>query len=264
MGPDHPHRRVARDPHGDRLQQPAGPEVLQHVDDLPRVRHLHEGDRPARHALHHQSHLRHLRRQPLHLLGAQPEHGVRGQAAEARRLRLQHRRGGGLHVRPCDLQRLHVQRGLVRADGQGDQSERAPEGGEHAGAQRGHPWLPDDRRHHAGAQPVHRRLLPGDAARGALHARDVLPLRRQAHPPVHDHARRGQRAHHAPDLHGLLRAADALHRLRQAQRADARRPLRLLAGGVAGLRRRGLPGDQPGLLGRVRRPRVTSTTTTSR
>ena len=32
-----------------------------HVDDLPRVRHLHEGDRPARRALHHQPHLRHLR-----------------------------------------------------------------------------------------------------------------------------------------------------------------------------------------------------------
>ena len=30
-----------------------GPEVLQHLDDLPRVRHLHEGDRPARRALHH-------------------------------------------------------------------------------------------------------------------------------------------------------------------------------------------------------------------
>ena len=60
LGPDHPHRRVARDPHGDRLQQPAGPQVLQHVDDLPRVRHLHEGDRSSRHPLHHQPHLRHL------------------------------------------------------------------------------------------------------------------------------------------------------------------------------------------------------------
>ncbi len=38
-----------------------GAEVLQHVDDLPRLRHLHEGDRSARRALHHQPHLRHLR-----------------------------------------------------------------------------------------------------------------------------------------------------------------------------------------------------------
>ena len=113
------------------------------------------------------------------------------------------------------------------------------EGREHAGAALRHPRLQDDRRHHAGAEPVHRRLLPGDAACGALHARDVLPLRGPPHAPVDDHARRGQRAHHPPDLHGLLRAADALHRLRQAQRAHARRPLRLLAGGAAGLRQVG-------------------------
>ena len=33
-------------------------------------------------------------------------------------------------------------------------------------------------------------LLPGDPAGGALHARDVLPVRGPAHPPVDDHARR--------------------------------------------------------------------------
>ena len=31
----HPHRRVAGDPHGDRLREPGGAEVLQHVDGLP-------------------------------------------------------------------------------------------------------------------------------------------------------------------------------------------------------------------------------------
>ena len=61
VGPDHPDRREPRDPHGDRLLQPAGPQVLLDVDDLPRIRHLHEGDRPARRALHHQPDLRHLR-----------------------------------------------------------------------------------------------------------------------------------------------------------------------------------------------------------
>ena len=65
-----------------------------------------------------------------------------------------------------------------------------------------------------------------------------------------------ERAHHAPDLHGLLRAADALHRLREAQRADARRPVRLLAGGAAGVRHGRLPQDQPGELGLLRRPRL--------
>ena len=62
-----------------------------------------------------------------------------------------------------------------------------------------HPRLQDDRRHHAGAQRVHRQLLPGDAAGGPLHARDVLPVRRPPHAPVDDHAGRLQRRHHAPD-----------------------------------------------------------------
>ena len=37
VGSDHPHRRVARHPHGDRLHQPAGAQVLLDVDDLPRA-----------------------------------------------------------------------------------------------------------------------------------------------------------------------------------------------------------------------------------
>ena len=61
VGSDHPDRRQPRHPHRDRLLQPGGPQVLQHVDDLPRLRHLHEGDRSARRALHHQPDLRHLR-----------------------------------------------------------------------------------------------------------------------------------------------------------------------------------------------------------
>ena len=52
---------LARDPRGHRLREPQGREVLLDLDDLPRVRHLHEGDRPARHALPDQPHLRHLR-----------------------------------------------------------------------------------------------------------------------------------------------------------------------------------------------------------
>ena len=115
------------------------------------------------------------------------------------RPRVQPRRDRRLHVRPRDLQRLHGERGLLRADGQGDEPVAAAEGRADAGAALRHPRLPDDRRHHAGAQPVHRRLLPGDPAGGALHARDVLPVRRPPHPPVDDHAGRLQRAHHAPD-----------------------------------------------------------------
>ena len=126
---------------------------------------------------------------------------------------------------------------------------------ETAVAARRHPRLQDDRRHHAGAEPVHRQLLPRDAAGGALHPRDVLPLRRAPHAPVDDHARRRQRPHHAPDLHGLLRAAHALHRVRQAHGADARRPVRLLPAGAAGLRHGRLPRHGPRVLGLLRRPR---------
>ncbi len=190
LGSDHPDRRQPRDPHGDRFREPEGREVLLDLDDLPRLRHLHEGDRPPRHALHHQPDLRHLRRQPLHLLVPEPEHGLRREAAPARRPRLQPRRERGLHVRPRDLQRLHGERGLLRADGQGDESLAAAEGGADGGPALRHPRLQDHRRHHALAQPVHRRLLPGDPPGGAVHARDVLPVRRPAHPPLDDHAGR--------------------------------------------------------------------------
>ena len=130
------------------------------------------------------------------------------------------------------------------------------QGREHARSALRRPRLQDDRRHHAVAEPVHRRVLPGDAPRGPLHAGDVLPVRGPPHAPVHDHARRLQRGHHPPDVHRLLRAADALLRLRQAQRAHARRPVRLLAGRAAGVRHGRLPRDQPGQLGLVRRPRL--------
>ena len=239
--------------------------MLLDLDDLPRLRHLHEGHRPARRALHHEPDLRHLRRQPLHLLVPEPEHGLRREAAEARRLRVQPRRVGRLHVRPRDLQRLHGERGLLRADGQGDEPDRAREGRADA--------APSTRTSTATRTiaDIMRALNPFTGefyletlARGALHARDVLPLRRPAHAPLDDHAGRLQRAHHAPDDDRLLRAADALLRVRQAHRADARRPLRLLLRGAARLREGRLPRHEPRLLGRLRRPRLSSTTTTGR
>ena len=65
-----------------------------------------------------------------------------------------------------------------------------------------------------------------------------------------------RRQHHPPDVHGLLRAPDAVLRLRQAHGADARRPLRLLPSGAAGLRPGRLQGDGHHQLGHVRRPRL--------
>ena len=58
-----------------------GRRVPQHLVDLPRLQHLHEGQGPARRPLHHQPHLRDLRRQPRHLLGLRAEHGLRRPAA---------------------------------------------------------------------------------------------------------------------------------------------------------------------------------------
>ena len=63
-------------------------------------------------------------------------------------------------------------------------------------------------------------------------------------------------AHHAPDLHRLLRAPHALHGVRQAHGAHARRPVRLLPAGAAGLRHGRLPRHRPGVLGLLRRPRL--------
>ena len=47
VGSDHPDRRQPRHPHGDRLRQPEGQQVLLDLDGVPRLRHLHEGDRSA-------------------------------------------------------------------------------------------------------------------------------------------------------------------------------------------------------------------------
>ena len=58
------------------------------------------------------------------------------------------------------------------------------QGGDDRGAARRHPRLPDDRRHHAGVQPVHRRDLPRGAADEPADARDVLPDGGPARPPL--------------------------------------------------------------------------------
>ena len=136
VGPDHPHRRQPRHLHEDRLRQPEGRRVPQHVVDLPRLQHLHEGQGPARRALHHQPHLRDLRRQPRHLLLLRAEHGLRRAAAGPRRVDRQPRRGRRVHVRPQHLPGEPGRRRLLREDGRRDQPRRAGEGREHRGAAR--------------------------------------------------------------------------------------------------------------------------------
>ncbi len=197
VGPDHPHRRQPGHLHQDRLRQPPGRRVPQHLVDLPRLQHLHEGQGPARRPLHHQPHLRHLRRQPRHLRLLRPEHGLRRPAAGHGRVDHQPRRGRRVHVRPQHLPGQPGRRGLLRADGQGDQpracwdkAQRTP--APHANL---HHYT-HHRRHHALAQPVHRRVLPRSAADEPADARDVLPDGRPARPPLDALPRRRRhRAH---------------------------------------------------------------------
>ncbi len=141
------------------FENKAGRRVLQHFVDLPRLQHLHEGQRSARRALHHQPHLRNLRRQPCHLRLLCAEHGLWGEAAGARRVDRQSRRSRRVHVRPQHLSGQSGRRGLLRADGEGDQSRLMGEGAAQAGAQCRQAWVPHHRRYHDRAESVHRRIL---------------------------------------------------------------------------------------------------------
>ena len=116
-----------------------------------------------------------------------------------------------------------------------------------AGAARRRARLPHHRRHHAGAQPVHRRVLPRGAAGQPVDAGDVLPDGGSARAPVHavPGRRRHRRDHPADDR--LHDPADALRRVHEEGRADARRPVRLLLRGAARLRA-GRPAPHPARL----------------
>ena len=228
----------------------------QHLVDLPRLLDLHEGQGPARRALHHQPHLRHLRRQPRHLLLLRAEHGLRRQAAAPGRVDRQPRRGRRVHVRPQHLPGEPGRGGLLREDGRRDQPRRAGAGQPHRGAARRRPRLPHHRRHHAVAEPVHRRVLPRGAAGQPADAGDVLPDGGAARPPLHalPGRRRHGRDHPADDR--LPHPADALRRVHEEGRADARRPVRLLLRGAARLRAGRQPADPARLLGLVPGPGV--------
>ncbi len=210
--------------------------VQEHLVDLPRLLDLHEGQGPARRALHHQPDLRHLRRQPRHLLLLRAEHGLRGEAAGPGGVDRQPRRGRRVHVRPQHLPGEPGRGGLLRADGRRDQPRRPRSGGVHGRPARGRPRLPDDRRDHAGAEPVHRRVLPGGPAGQPLDAGDVLPDGGAPRAPLD--ALPGRRRHrgHDPVDDRLHDPAHALRRVHEEGRPDARRPLRLLLRGTAGVR----------------------------
>ena len=103
--------------------------------------------------------------------------------------------------------------------------------------------------------PVLRRVLPRGAAGQPLHPGDVLPDGRPPRAPLDAvPGRRGYDGDH-PAVHRLLHAAHALRGVHEAGRAHARRSVRLLLPGAAGLRGgRPAPGAAR-LLGSVPGPR---------
>ena len=86
---------------------------------------------------------------------------------------------------------------------------------------RGRPRLPHHRRHHALAEPLHRRVLPGGAAGQPRHPRNVLPHGGAPRAPVHAlPGRRGHGGHHPAD-DGLHHPAHAVRRIHEEGRPDA-------------------------------------------
>ena len=219
--------------------------------DLPRLQCLHERKGSPRRALRHQPDLRNLRRQPRDLRRIRPEHGVRREAARPRGVDHQLRRGGRVHVRPQPLPGQSGRGGLLRADGARNQSLRARQGGEHAGAACGRARPPDHRGHHARAQPLRGRPLQRSAAHEQSGARDVLPDGRPARPSFHALSRRRGHRPLGAAVQRVFRPAHALHRFRQADGAAARRPLRLLPASAPRVRARGTTADPARLLGSV-------------
>ena len=229
LGSDHPDRGQPRHLHQDRLREQAGGRVPQHLFHLSRLQHLHEGQGSARRALHHQPHLRHLRRQPRHLRHLRAEHGIRRPAAR------RWPSGSSISAKPpstCSTttssrtiwsawtSASRWSRKPIPASGRRRKRRAAP----HARAAR----LPHHRRHHDGAQSVHRRVLSRSAADEPHDARDVLPDGRPARPSVDSLSRRRRHRADGPALHRLPRPADEVRGVHEEGRAAARRPVRLL------------------------------------
>ena len=132
---------------------------------------------------------------------------------------------------------------------------RPREGREDAGAALRHPRLQDDRRHHAGAQRVHRRASTSRRCRWrATRARCTAcsaAATRTRRRSCRAAAARTSRTRRCTDYYvRLMRYIDYCKRTVP----DARRPLRLLLRGAAGLRAGRLPRHRPRLLGRFDDP----------
>ena len=199
LGPDHPDRGQPGHLHQDRLRQPAGRRVPQHLVDLPRLQHLHEGQGPARRPLHHQPHLRHLRRQPRHLRRATrrtwPSASSRPPWAS----------GSSTWARPpstCSTTTSSRTTWSAWTSASRWSRRPIPACWDKAAADRrrrtptihGYRTIADIMTR---AQPVHRRVLPRSAADEPHDARDVLPDGRPARPSLDALSRRRRHRAHA-------------------------------------------------------------------
>ncbi len=196
--------------------------MLQHFVHLPRLLDLYAQQRSAGCAFHHQSHLRNLRRQPRHLLDLRAEHGLRDQAATARRNDHQSRRSGRIHVRSQHLPGQSGRRRLLRDDGEGDEPERLGEGANDTRAAFKRSRLPHDRGHHARLESIRGRVLSRDVAGQSLYPRDVLFDGRAPRPSIHALSRRRRHCPVDSNLYRLSSALDALLRVHEEVPAVAR------------------------------------------
>jgi hypothetical protein len=159
----------------------------------------------------------------------------------AGRVDRQPRRSRRVHVRPQHLPGQPGRRGLLRADGEGDQSRRA--GPRPRRPRRRTPictaTAPSPTS--CGAQSVHRLVLSRSAADEPHDARDVLP---DGRPPRAPSTLYPGRRRHVPtvQLFTDYSCADEVRRVHEEGRAAARRPVRLLLRGAARLRRRSASG----------------------
>ena len=177
LGPDHPDRRQPRHLHEDRLRQPRGRVVQEHLVAVPRLQRVHEGQGPARRALHHEPHLRHLRRQPRRLLaatrrrwptGSSRRRWASGSSTSARRPSTSSTTSSSRTTWCSWTSASRWSRRRTRACWAKAETDRG------AAAPNVHGYR-TIARHHALLQPVHGRDVPRGAAHEPHRARDDLP-----------------------------------------------------------------------------------------
>ena len=237
LGSDHADRGQPGNLYQDRLREPPGGRMPQHVVDLSRLQHFHEGQGSARRPLHHQPHLRHLRRQPRHL-----RHATRRTWPSASGRRPLPNGSSTWVKRPNTCSTTTSSRTTWSASTSASRwsarpipacwprpkKPTAPNAEHH-----GYRTIADIMR---ALEPVHRRVLPRNAARQPLHARDVLPDGRPARASFDALSGRRRHGSHRAAVHRLHRPADAVRRVHEEVPAAARRPVQFLVRGAARLR----------------------------